>query len=334
MDQAEMTPAHFDAQEVERLLDYPGCIAAMRSAMTSLSEGDEQPLRQVVDLGAGRLFGLMPGSLLAEKVFGGKLVSVFENPCHPGQARHQGLIVVFDALSGLVSATADAEAVTTIRTACASAAATEALARSDAAVLAIFGTGRQARAHLRALTLVREFKDILLWGRDPLHTKRQARAISAEFGREIAAISNPAEAARRADVICTVTSSPTPILLGAWVGPGTHINLVGSSQLGPVEVDTELVLKARFFADYRPSVLAQGSEIAIGRDAGLLTDDHVVGEIGQVFGGMLEGREDDQQITVYKSLGHVVQDLAAVRHIHERTAAHASSPPTASERST
>lgn len=311
-------PAFFDAATIERLLDSAGCIEAMRSAMAALSEGTEQPLRQIVSLGTQGVFGVMPGSLVAMDTFGAKLVSVYSDPSREGRSRHQGVVVVFDYDSGAVSALADAEAITAIRTGCASAAATDALARSDAHVLAVFGTGTQAKAHLRATTLVRDFTTILLWGRDPLETKRQAEAMSFELGLEVTSMSDPAEAARQADVICTVTSSNSPILLGRWIKAGTHINLVGSSHLGPVEVDTELVCKARYFADYRPSVLAQASELAVARDSGVLNDDHVVGEIGEVFGGKVAGRQSEAEITVYKSLGHVVQDLAAVRYLQRK----------------
>ena len=136
----------------------------------------------------------------------------------------------------------------------------------------------------------------------------------------IVPVTDGREAAARADVICTVTSSREPVLLGEWVKPGTHINLVGSSYLGPVEVDTELVAKGRYIADYRPGVLAQSAELAVAREAGIVDDSHVVGEIGEVFAGRIIGREDDEQITIYKSLGHVVQDLAAVAYLQERAA--------------
>jgi ornithine cyclodeaminase len=116
-----------------------------------------------------------------------------------------------------------------------------------------------------------------------------------------------------------VTSSPEPVVLAEWVKPGTHINLVGSSYLGPVEIDSALVAKARYFADYRPGVLAQAAELAAARDAGLVDDAHVVGEIGEVLGGSVPGRENDSQITIYKSLGHVAQDLAAAAYLQSRS---------------
>jgi ornithine cyclodeaminase len=314
-----MTIAFYDAAEVEERLDYAGCIEAMREAMIALSSGERaQPLRQIFTVGRNEMFGTMPGELAALSTFGAKLVSVFGDPDRPGRSRHQGVVVAYDGATGAVSCIADAEPVTKIRTACASAAATDALARTDAQVLAIFGTGVQAQSHLRALPLVRPFREILLWGPAAQRTRKFAEEMSRELDRPITAVLDGEEAASRADVICTVTSASRPILLGAWVKPGTHVNLVGSSYLGPVEVDTELVARARYFADYRPGVLAQAAELAVAREAGIVDDTHVIGEIGEVLSGRVPGREDDSQITVYKSLGHVVQDLAATVYLHER----------------
>ena len=314
-----MPIAFYDAAQVEALLDYPGCIEAMRRAMTALSSGERsQPLRQIFTVGENEMFGTMPGELRALSTFGCKLISVFHEPDGSGRTRHQGVVVAYDGVTGAVSCIADAEPITKIRTACATAAATDALARKDAEVLAIFGTGLQAESHLHALPFVREFREILLWGQSTERTRSVAERMSKEIGRQITPVADGRDAAERADVICTVTSSPTPILLAEWVKPGTQINLVGSSYLGPTEVDTALVAKARYFADYRPGVLAQAAELAAARDAGLVDDSHVVGEIGEVFAGSLAGRENDKQITIYKSLGHVVQDLAAAAYLRQR----------------
>ena len=314
-----MTIAFYDAGLVEELLDYPGCIDAMRRAMTALSSGERpQPLRQIFAVGEDGMFGTMPGELAALSTFGAKLVSVFADPDQPGRTRHQGVVVAYDGESGAVDCIADAEPVTKIRTACATAAATDALARRDAEVLAIFGTGVQAEAHLRALPLVRPFREILLWGQSAERARELADRMSGALGRTIIPVAEGQEAAARADVICTVTSSPRPVLLGEWVKAGTHVNLVGSSYLGPVEVDTALVAKARYVADYRPGVLAQAAELAVAREAGVIDDTHVICEIGDVFAGRVRGREDDSQITIYKSLGHVVQDLAAAVYLRGR----------------
>jgi len=314
-----MTIAVYDAAQVEELLDYPGCIEAMRQAMIALSSGERpQPLRQIFTVGDNQMFGTMPGELQALSTFGAKLVSVFSTGDRQGRSRHQGVVVAYDGKTGAVSCIADAEPVTQIRTGCASAAATDALARSDAEVLAIFGTGIQAEAHLRAVPLVRPFREILLWGRSAQRTQEFAAKMSGELGRAITMVRDGQKAASRADVICTVTSSSEPVLLGEWVRPGTHINLVGSSYLGPVEVDPGLVAKARYVADYRPGVVAQGAELAAARDAGLIDDSYVIAEIGEVLAGRVAGREDDNQITIYKSLGHVAQDLAAVAYMNKR----------------
>jgi len=311
-----MTIAFYDAAQVEALLDYPGCIDAMRRAMIALSTGERaQPLRQIWPVGDGQMWGIMPGDLTALSTFGAKLVSVFADPERPGCTRHQGVVVAFDGETGAISCIADAEPITKIRTACATAVATDALARKDADVLAIFGTGVQAEAHLHALPLVRPFREILLWGRSADKTQLFAQQMSEAIGQPVTAVLNGREAAAAADVICTVSSSREPVLLADWVRPGTHINLVGSSMLGPVEVDSALVAKARYIADYRPGVLAQGSELAVARDAGLVDDSHVIAEIGEILAGRVRARENDEQITIYKSLGHVAQDLAAAAYI-------------------
>jgi ornithine cyclodeaminase len=317
-----MDIAFYDAAQVEELLDYPGCIEAMRRAMIALSSDERpQPLRQIFTVGKDQMFGTMPGELAAFSTFGAKLVSVFADPQRPGRTRHQGVVVAYDGETGAVSCIADAEPITKIRTACATAAATDALARADAKVLAIFGTGVQAEAHLHALPLVRRFREILLWGQSSQRTRELAEQMSKALGQAIAPIADGQEAAERADVICTVTSSAQPILLGEWVKAGTHVNLVGSSYLGPVEVDTALVARSRYIADYRPGVLAQGAELAVARDAGVIDDAHVVCEIGDVLAGRVPGRENDSQVTIYKSLGHVVQDLAAAAYLRGRAKA-------------
>jgi ornithine cyclodeaminase len=315
-----MTITFYDADQVEALLDYPGCIDAVRRAMIALSSGERpQPLRQIFTVGDNQMFGTMPGELAALSTFGAKLVSVFADPERPGCTRHQGVVVAYDGKTGAVSCVADAEPITRIRTGCASAVATDALAREDAQVLAIFGTGVQADAHLRALPLVRDFREILLWGRSEEKTRSFAEQMSEEISRVITPVSDARDGASRADVICTVSSSHEPIVLGEWVKPGTHLNLVGSSYVGPVEVDSALVAVARYIADYRPGVLAQAAELAVAREAGLVDDSHVVGEIGEVLAGRIPGRENDGQITIYKSLGHVAQDLASAAYLQQRS---------------
>lgn len=264
-------------------------------------------------------------------MFGAKLVSVYGDPLRSGRTRHRRVIVAFDRATGDVACIADAEAVTTIRTASATAAATDALARHDARSQLVLGTDTQAEAHLSALSHIRDFERMVVWDWSAASADDLATRAGAALGRRLEVVRDVAAAARDADVICTVSSASEPILRGDWVTPGTHVNLVGSSHLGPVEIDSVLVTKARYIADYRRGALAQASELAVARTAGLVTDAHVVGEIGDVFGGRLAGRENEDQVTIYKSLGHVVQDLAAIDFIRTRASVQisdcVSSPP-------
>jgi ornithine cyclodeaminase len=225
---------------------------------------------------------------------------------------------MFEGSGGAVCCIGDAEAITEIRTACATAVATDALARADSRVLALFGTGRQAESHLRAVVKIRPLKRVVIWGRSVAQAQALAERMADELDIEIAATSDGKAAAGEADIICTVTAASEPVLLGDWVRPGTHVNLVGSSYLGPVEVDGALVAKSRYIADYRASALASASEFAAARNEGLVGDGHLVAEIGEVLAGRKAGRTGPAEITAYKSLGHIVQDLAALAYLHGR----------------
>ncbi len=191
--------------------------------------------------------------------------------------------------------------------------ATDALARPDATRLAILGYGEQAETHLRAMRHVRPISAVSVWGRSPERAQRFADHMSAETGLKVTAAPDARSAVEGADIICTVTSAAEPVLFGDWIAPGTHINLVGSSHAGPTEVDHALVVRSRFIADSRASVLAAGAEFLKAKAAGLIDDDHIAGEIGEVLLGRVAGRRGPEEITVYKSLGHIVQDLASVR---------------------
>jgi ornithine cyclodeaminase len=261
----------------------------------------------------------MPGMCAGADGFGAKLISVFRDPAKGGRAAHQGVVVLFEEDTGSVVCVADAHEVTRIRTACATAAATGALARRDAETLAVFGCGTQAEAHIRALPLVRTIRRVLVWGRNPDIARDFAQRMREETGLAVAALADPREAAREADVICTVTGAATPILLRDWVRPGTHVNAVGSSHAGPVEIDPALVAASSYFVEYRRSALVAAAEFLRAREAGLIGDGHIRAEIGEVLNGSAAGRVTDDEITLYKSLGHIVQDLAATRYLHDRS---------------
>jgi ornithine cyclodeaminase len=298
-------------EAVARQLTYETCIPLMRDAMIALSQGrTRQLLRGILDLGGGNALGVMPGSLDGGPL-GAKLVSVFPGNFARGGSSHQGMIALFDPDNGAPICLVDAGEVTAIRTAAASAAATDVLARPDATRLAILGYGEQAWRHAGAIACVRPLEEISIWGRSPEKAAALASRLGSELGRGCRAAPSVEAAVEHADIICTTTAAAEPVLFSRQTPEGAHLNLVGSSRAGPVEVDTALVVRARFFADHRAGVLAQGAEFLAAKAEGLVDDAHVLGEIGEVMAGTLPGRLTASDVTVYKSLGSVVQDLAS-----------------------
>ena len=302
--------------DVAAKLTFDICIPAVRAAMTALSKGETRQLpRGYLPLEQGRLFGTMTGALGDGGPFGAKLISVFADNFDKGIPSHQGVVVLFDRDSGRPIALADGGEITAIRTGCASAVATDALARADASRLALFGYGEQSETHLEAISRVRALTAVSVWGRSPDRAKAFADKMSAKTGLTVTAIASAEQAAGEADIICTLTNARDPILLGEWVRPGTHVNAVGSSIPGPVEVDNDLVVKSRYVADSRVNILQVGAEFLKAREAGLIGDDHIIAEIGQVLAGDVVGRRNADDVTFYKSVGHIVQDLASLAAI-------------------
>jgi ornithine cyclodeaminase/alanine dehydrogenase-like protein (mu-crystallin family) len=307
-----------DAAEVREKLTYDVAIPAVRAAMIALSAGEtRQLLRSIMHFEDGRMFGVMPGAMGDTAAFGAKVLSVFPRNIDVGRPSHQGAILTFDPVTGELACVADARSVTAIRTAAASAVATDALARPDAGRLALLGYGEQAETHLRAIATVRGLADVSVWGRSPERAQAFAERLGEELGLVVRVALTAQDAVAEADIVCTLTSASEPVLKGVWVAPGTHVNIVGSSFAGPVEVDDDLVVRSRFIADYREGILKQGAEFLKAKEAGLIGDDHVVGEIGEVLSGKIEGRQSADQITVYKSIGHIVQDLISVQALLE-----------------
>jgi ornithine cyclodeaminase/alanine dehydrogenase-like protein (mu-crystallin family) len=301
-----------DRDEVAKRLTYEVCIPIVRDAMIAFSRGEtKQALRSILPLSEGRLFGIMPGAMGAHAIFGAKLISVFHGNFARGVQSHQGVVVLFDPDTGAQVCIAHAGEITAIRTAAASAVATDALARKDARHLALLGYGEQAQTHARAMGRVRKIEAITVWGRSPKRASAFADRMRSELKIPVIPMDTAREAVERADIICTLSSAPEPILKGEWVRPGTHVNVVGSSYAGPAEVDNDLVVRSRFVVDSRESVLEQGAEFLRAKAAELIGDNHIVAEIGEVLAGKIEGRRSAEEITLYKSLGHVVQDLAS-----------------------
>jgi ornithine cyclodeaminase len=303
-------------EEVTRHLSYAACIPLMRDAMVALSIGrTRQLLRAIIDLHGGRAFGVMPGAML-DGTFGAKLISVF--PANgSGAPSHQGLITLFDPEDGAPICILDAAEITGIRTASASAAATDVLARPDSNSLGILGTGEQAHRHAEAIAELRPLQRVLIWGRSAEKADALASELEGRLGLEARSVPTP-RAAAEADIVCTTTGANEPLLFGSDIREGTHLNLVGSSRAGPVEVDSELVRRSRFFADHAEGVRSQGAEFIRAREEGVIRDEHLLGEIGEVMNGSIAGRTSDTDITAYKSLGSIVQDLASGWYLYEQ----------------
>jgi ornithine cyclodeaminase/alanine dehydrogenase-like protein (mu-crystallin family) len=285
--------------DVRAHLSYEACIPLMREAMIAVARGEtRQLLRSILDLADGHMFGVMPGALGASDMFGAKIISVFPENFAKGAQSHQGFLAVFDAESGAPSALIHAGEVTRIRTAAASAAATDALARNDAGELGVLGYGEQAHAHIEAIAHVRALRGVRIWGRDATKAATLAERVSRELGVQARAAATVQAAVDGADIICTTTAAAEPILHSAHVAEGAHINAVGSSRAGPSEIASDLVVRARFFADYALGVRAQGAEFLIAKAAELIGDDHVLGDIGAVYDGTLAGRTSGADVTL------------------------------------
>lgn len=289
------------------------CIDLMIRAMKLVAEGKTiQPIRSgVFHPNMRGLLGMMPGYIGEPDWLGIKVTSVYpgNSGAHPGA--HQGAVMLFDPASGTPMAFIEAGEITAIRTAAATAAATDVLARKDASTLGVFGYGEQARTHIRALPLVRRFEQTLVWGRDTEKLQRFCRAQSAELGLDITPARSAEHAATEADVLCLVTAAAEPIFTADWLRPGQHLNVVGSSIPSTSEIDVQTVARARYFVDYDESARVLAGDFRRARDTGVVTDEHLLGTVGDVLIGKVAGRRSGEDITLFKSLGMVSEDLVA-----------------------
>jgi ornithine cyclodeaminase len=305
------------ADEVRALLPMDLCIELMAGALAGLARGAAtNPLRTGYGLPGGHgILATMPGSLADGQGFGAKLISVFPGNRAVGLESHQGVIVLFDAEHGIPYAVVDASAITAIRTAAVSGLATRLLAREEATNLAILGSGTQARTHLKATLAVRPIRQVAAWS--PTSERLQAFVDEARerHAVEVVAAGSAAEAVSGADIVCTVTAARDPILRGADLAPGMHVNAVGSSVPSAREIDGEVVARSRLFVDRRESALNESGDLLGAMRDGLVDESHIVAELGEVVVGTARGRHSGEEITLFESLGLAVEDLAAASHV-------------------
>ena len=291
-----------DENDVRRLLKMRDLIPAMERALAELSGGRAvQPLRTVIPVAEHQGFlGVMPAYVSG--ALGAKLVTFFPN--NRDVHTHHAVIILFRPETGEPLVTMDGRLITEMRTAAASAVATRALARPDAAVLAILGSGVQARSHLEALRLVRRIREVRVW------SPRNAAAFAARF--RVRAAGSAEEAVRGADIVVVATSSKTPVLKGAWLSAGAHVNAVGASRPDWRELDDEVLARAKVFVDSREACSRESGDVIAGGK--------IAAEIGSVVSGAAPGRTSADEITLFKSVGVAVEDVVSADLVYRAAA--------------
>ena len=296
------------------------CAEAMAAVLAGHARGETfMPLRSVMmPPDAAGFMGLMPGwrgRPGGAAAFALKAVCIM--PGNPGRGldAHQGLVTLFDGESGVPTAILDASAVTAVRTAAVTAVATAVLARDDARTLAVLGAGTQARAHLRALAGVREFEQVRVYAPTRAHAQAVVQEMAGQAGAprgELSVAASAEEAVRGADVVVTVTSAREPVLRRAWLKPGAHVSAVGASTPQARELDTDTVAASALFCDSRESLRHEAGEFRLAVTEGKITgEEHVRAELGEVLAGTAAGRRDPAELTLFRSLGLAIEDLAA-----------------------
>ncbi len=311
-------------EDVAELLPMGEAIEIVSAAMVEVANGKTTlPLRSIIPVGDGNFMGMMPGVMQNPACYGIKLVSLFPNNPKFGFSSHQGAMVMFEASHGAAIAMMNSDLLTAIRTSAASGVATRSLARADSSNLTIIGTGEQAQHHLDAMVEVRPISDVVIAGRSLESADRLAEKFVQKHGQKYGQINfstttDIKQAVGDADIICTVTAADEPLLFGEWIKSGTHLNVVGSSIPSKREIDTELVLRSKLFVDYRISTMAQAGEVILAIKESNITAEHILAEIGEVISGSSAGRQSDEEITLYRSLGVAAQDLAAAFYVVEQ----------------
>ena len=314
-----MAPLYITKEKISSLLPMMECIPLMDTMFRDLAHGKTlQPLRSLMRLpNHNGLLGMMPAYAGIPDIIGIKIITVFHGNGAAGYPSHQGVVMLFDGRHGQPLMLFDAEEITAIRTAAASAIATRLLAKEDAAHLAILGTGEQAERHIEAVGLVRKIEKISLWGRNKVHTEALREKIVLRERCPIIIHDTAQTAVATADIICTVTASPQPVLLGEWISPGAHLNVVGACTPHTREVDTTAITRSSLFTDRYESLFNEAGEFLIPKKEGVMTETDVKGEIGEVLIGTKKGRTTREEITLFKSLGIAAEDLYAAWHIYK-----------------
>lgn len=307
--------------EVEELLPMSECISVMEEALIALARDEaHQPLRTIFrPPNVKGVMALMPSFRDGQSpLFGLKAICVFPGNSAIGKDAHQGGVLLFDGRNGELLALVNASAITAIRTAAVSALATRVLAREDAAELAIIGAGVQARTHLSAIACVRDIRRVRIAARRFESAQKLAKEMQPQFPSPIEAVDTVEAAVRDADVIVTATTAREPVIRREWISAGTHINAVGTFSFNAREIDTATMVEARLFVDRRESALNEAGDYLIAVKEGAIGPEHIRAELGDVLTGAHAGRTSPNDITLFKSLGLGIEDLAAAAHVYQK----------------
>jgi ornithine cyclodeaminase/alanine dehydrogenase-like protein (mu-crystallin family) len=305
------------ADEVRRSLPMAKAIASMKEAFVQFSTGQaDVPLRSRLEVAAHDGVTLvMPSYLRQTNDMAVKIVSVFPRNVERGRPTIHALVVAVDATTGAPLALLEGAALTAIRTGAASGAATDALARKDAHTAAIFGSGVQARTQLEAICTVRAIERIWIYSLDGDGARRMRDELAGRspVPSDIRLADSPTQAVEGADVICTATTSSTPVFPAVALRPGAHINAIGSFLPTMQEIDPAVLKMAKIVVDSRLAAVAESGDLILPIQQGLLTPDDIYIELGEVLAGTEPGRATDDEITLFKSVGLAVQDAVAAR---------------------
>jgi ornithine cyclodeaminase len=305
------------------LSEYPALVDLMESTLRDFSAGVvTQPVRTAVSVGPpGQYLGVMPAMLARRGGLGAKLVSVVPANAARGLSTHLGIVALFDPETGALVAVIDARYITEVRTAAVSAVSARWMARADAGRLAIIGTGVQARSHLGVLASVRRLGEISVWGPDAEQLRRYAVEMSDCVGLRVRAAASAEDAVRDAEMVVLVTSSPAPVVRDEWVAAGAHVISVGACRPDQREIDPPLVARARLVVDSRAAAVVESGDVVQGMAEGLFDASHLAGELGDVVAARVKGRTAADEVTLFKSLGLAVEDVATAALVLERATA-------------
>lgn len=313
-------PLLLSRSDVESVLTMPDCLTAVEGAFAELARGETlMPQRSVirVDRHQGLCLGMPAYVGGGANALGLKLVTVYpENPSKHGLATILGTLLLCDPGTGKVVAVMDAGYLTAVRTGAASGVATKYLARDDAKTCTVFGAGAQARTQLEAIHLVRPLKRVLVLDIEREAAGQFAEEMGAKLGVDVAPTDDVREAVGGADIVVTASSSHDPVFDGGWLQPGTHVNSIGSHSPDARELDTTTVARSKFVADLKEANLAEAGDILIPIREGAVTEDHIHASLGEIVVGEKPGREDREEITVFKSCGLAVQDVATAAAVY------------------